>query len=268
MVGMRESSADAFRENVYLRSLKPGDAALLSPMMTLARFRLGQQLGLDEQGEPLICFPISLVAFVGNGSARGGRGLIGHEGLIGWPTLLGLAPSELDAIALFDGGTALVLPIKRMQIACFASPTLAMSLLRFVQTYTVQLANMLENSACTTLTQRLSAWLLMLHDRIDGDFISLTHQTLAGHLGVRRASVTDSLHLLEGERAVRCDRAIIQVRDRQLLERCASRAYGRTEEIYRRSIGPFGKGAKWGPFQSPSSIKRSSSIRSALAAAG
>lgn len=241
MEGSTGTFAAAFRANAFLRSLGAGDAALIAPMMTMTCCRSGDRLGMEPDSAARIHFPVTLVASMGQGSAQGGRGLIGREGLIGWPAMLGLAPDEHGAQVLFDGGTALVLPVRRMQVACFASPTLAMSLLRFVQAYTVQLSSMLQHSASAPLAQRLSAWLLMLHDRIDGDAIGITHQLLASHLGVRRASVTDALHRLEGERAVRCDRRSIEVRDRALLEQCAGRVYGGTEAAYRRSIGPFGK---------------------------
>lgn len=246
MVRVSYRTAAAFRENAYLRSLGPADAALLAPMTSFACYGVDHRLGDRADTEALMYFPLTLVAVMRDGRAQGGRGVIGREGLIGWPALLGLSTADYGANVLFTGGTALTLPVRRMQVACFASPTLAMSLLRFVQSYTVQLSNMLEHSRCATMSQRLSAWLLMLHDRIDGDSICLTHQRIASHLGVRRASVTDALHVLEGRRAVRCDRSAITVRDRSELEHCAGKAYGRTEEDYRRSIGPFGKSTQHG----------------------
>ncbi|QZO00791.1 helix-turn-helix domain-containing protein [Chenggangzhangella methanolivorans] len=48
--------------------------------------------------------------------------------------------------------------------------------------------------------------------------IEVTHQQLGDIFAVRRASVTTSLHLLEGERAVRCRRGSVEVRDLARLE--------------------------------------------------
>jgi hypothetical protein len=60
-------------------------------------------------------------------------------------------------------------------------------------------------------------------------------------LGVRRATVTDTLHVLEGRwrsgiRAVRswCG-------DRAVLEELAGHSYGYAEAHYRSLIGPFGR---------------------------
>jgi hypothetical protein len=60
-------------------------------------------------------------------------------------------------------------------------------------------------------------------------------------LGVRRASVTDALHILEGEGALRGGRGCIILRDRQKLEDLAGDAYGFPEAQYSRLIAPFGK---------------------------
>jgi hypothetical protein len=83
----------------------------------------------------------------------------------------------------------------------------------------------------------------MCHDRIDGDEIQLNHECIGRMLGVRRATVTDTLHVLEGGGAIGSSRGRIWVRDRALLEACAGPSYGFAETQYRKLIAPFGKGA-------------------------
>jgi CRP-like cAMP-binding protein len=246
VAGVQSCNVASFRANAFLRSLSAADVALIAPLMTITRCRSGERLGFDNAAGALIHFPVTLVVSMG-GAAQYGCGLIGREGLIGWPAILGQNAEAHAGQVLFDGGTALALPVRRMQVACFASPTLAMSLLRFVQSYTMQLTSMLEHSLRASLQQRLSAWLLMLHDRIDGDTIHLTHQVLAGHLGVRRASITDALHLLEGEQAVRCDRRTILIRHRERLETFAGPAYARSGASCRAEIAPLGHRASIRP---------------------
>lgn len=92
-----------------------------------------------------------------------------------------------------------------------------------------------------TLDLRLARWLLMRHDRSGRDILFVRHEEIAGNLNVRRASITDRLHLLEGDRLIRCNRGKIAIRDRMALETFAGDSYGRTEEHYRDLIAPFGK---------------------------
>lgn len=43
----------------------------------------------------------------------------------------------------------------------------------------------------------LAKWILMCHDRMDGEEIALTHKNVASMLGVGRSSVTAALHIRE-----------------------------------------------------------------------
>ncbi len=82
----------------------------------------------------------------------------------------------------------------------------------------------------------------MNHDRLDGDEIVLTHEQLGVMLGVRRATVTDTLHILEGEHLIRSLRGRIVILDRPGLVDFAGHVYGAAEEAYSRLIAPFPKG--------------------------
>ena len=60
-------------------------------------------------------------------------------------------------------------------------------------------------------------------------------------LGVRRAGVTDSIHLLEGLKCIRATRGWIEIRDRAALEQIAADSYGIGEQEYVRLLGPWTK---------------------------
>jgi DNA-binding FadR family transcriptional regulator len=79
----------------------------------------------------------------------------------------------------------------------------------------------------------------MAQDRIGSDEINVTHDVLALMLGVRRASVTDALHILEGEGLIRSSRGRIVVRDGEGLRRQAGDTYGFYEAEYTRLIAAF-----------------------------
>ena len=69
------------------------------------------------------------------------------------------------------------------------------------------------------------------------DTLSLTHEFLALMLGVRRAGVTTSLHLLEAKGFVRSERGTVLILNRQGLIDLTNEVYGIAEAEYARLIG-------------------------------
>ena len=98
----------------------------------------------------------------------------------------------------------------------------------------VQLAQTALANGRHKLEERLARWLLMAHDRLDGDELPLTHEFLAVMLGVRRSGVTVALTILQREGMVRARRGGILIIDRECLEECANGAYRNPEAELRR----------------------------------
>jgi CRP-like cAMP-binding protein len=191
------------------------------------------------RGDAPACFPEDAVLSVGDRSGIE-VGLIGAEGMCGWTALLSGFHHPLPC-TVERGGPALVVPAGALAEVCAASPALRELMMLFSATMTAQMAASIIAATGHGLRARLCRRLLMLHDRCSGDSITLTHAHVARQLGVRRASVTDALHLLEGERVVRSTRNTLEVRDRAGLERMAGSAYGSAERAYRAMLGPFGR---------------------------
>ena len=133
---------------------------------------------------------------------------------------------RIDASALRD-----VLP---------RAPSLRTVLDLYLQTLSTQTGYTALSNAVHQIDERCARWLLMMHDRVDGDEIQLTHEFLSLMLAVRRPSVTTALHVLEGRGLIRAERGWVTVRDRAGLEAFAADAYGRSEAEYRRLLGPMG----------------------------
>ena len=105
---------------------------------------------------------------------------------------------------------------------------------RAVAAFGVQLSYTGASNSIHEVAERLARWLLMCHDRVDGNEINLTHDFMALMLAVRRPSVTTALHVLEGNRFIRAQRGLVTIRDRAGMEEFAYDAYGRPEEEYDR----------------------------------
>lgn len=167
-------------------------------------------------------------------------GVVGLEGMVGWPALLG-SPRWTHEVFAVISGDVLVLTVDDLLAAVDTDAELETLLLRYLHNFTMQLTQNTIANLGHSVERRLARWLTMFHDRVTGDELRLTHETLAMLLNVRRASVTDSLHILEGERLVRCTRGKVTVRDRPGLQERAGYSYGYAEEDYNAAIGPFGK---------------------------
>jgi CRP-like cAMP-binding protein len=131
-------------------------------------------------------------------------------------------------------GEAMRLPAADLRHAMDASPTLRNLLLRYSQAFMIQTSHTALANGRAKLEERLARWLLMAHDRIDGDELPLVHEFLAVMLGVRRAGVTVALHILEGQALIGARRGKIIVLDRQGLEEAANGIYGVPEREYER----------------------------------
>ncbi|HZF42768.1 MAG TPA: Crp/Fnr family transcriptional regulator [Sphingomonadaceae bacterium] len=120
------------------------------------------------------------------------------------------------------------------------APSLRTLLDLYLQALSTQTGYTALSNAVHQIDERCARWLLMMHDRVDGDDIQLTHEFLSLMLAVRRPSVTTALHVLEGRGLIRAERGWVTVRDRAGLEAFAADAYGRSETEYRRLLGAMG----------------------------
>ena len=239
------STGQASTANLLLRALSEADYALLEPHFERKHLKIKDQL-FDRNT------PIEHVYFLENGvgsivaEQEGGDqvevGLYGREGMSGAAVILGAGQSPQASMVQVGNPDALRIASERLVDACNASISLRDLMMRYVQSLNVQAAMTAASNAHYELSERLARWLLMCHDRSDGDQIELTHEFLAMMLAVRRSGVTVTLHTLEGAGAIRSTRGIVTVTNRPRLEEIAGEAYGQAEAEYRRLIGPFGRG--------------------------
>lgn len=162
--------------------------------------------------------------------------LVGCEGVTGIPVILGNNQSPLATYVQLSGsGQRIATP--KFQAAMEQSPTLRSILLHFVQTVLIQNAHTAVANARATIEERLARWLLMAHDRIDGDDIALTHEFISLLMGIRRPGVTEALQAFAQQGLIRAERGLIIVVDRDGLLHKAGRYYGVPEAEFDRLIG-------------------------------
>jgi CRP-like cAMP-binding protein len=224
--------------NRLLASLSPEDFAALQPHLEPVLLEMRQVL--IEPNKPIenAYFPEQGMSSVTNNSA-GGKievGVIGQEGMVGLPIVLGIDRTPYEHFMQIPGHGWRI-AVHDLEQAMSQSRSLHRQLLRYAQASHVQASETAFANANSDVEARLARWLLMCHDRVDGDDIPLTHEFIAMMLGVRRPGVTVALHVLEGMQVIRAKRGMITVIDREKLEELADEAYGLPEAEYTRLMG-------------------------------
>ncbi|MET0373439.1 MAG: Crp/Fnr family transcriptional regulator [Rhizorhabdus sp.] len=227
--------------NQLLRLLAEADFALLAPH--LERVELEVSAVLTRVGEPIdmICFPeggvIGFADVLGSGE-RLAVALTGREGFVGWPLVLGNDRWPHEAIVRAERCTALRIEAAVLLSIMRDNDRIRRLLLGYTSSLTAQMARTIVSNLIHPVEARTARWLLLYHDRVTGDEIAITHEELGVMLGVRRSSITDALHQLEGTGALRGHRGRVTIRDRARLEALAGETYGFAEAEYARLLAP------------------------------
>ena len=233
--------------NALLRTMTPDDAALLVPGLEPVELPLRYLMERPQARIRHIYFPDSGVASIVSMANRNKRieaGVFGREGMSGLAVLLGADRSPNETFIQVPGHGRRIATEDLLQ-ACERSPTLRVHLLRLAHAMLVQTMHTALANGQAKIEERLARWLLMCHDRVDGDDLPLTHEFLSLMLGVRRAGVTVALAALEQKGLVRPYRGGSAVLDREGLEKLADGIYGVPEAEYRRLYGTVGLRLAW-----------------------
>jgi len=225
--------------NRLLASLAPAGRDRL--MALGERVDLPVRLTLVEPNAPTshVYFPEqglgSVVASSRNEAERIEVGHLGFEGMTGFHVLLGVDRTPNHTF-MQVAGSGWRVPVRSLLPLLQDDADLRTHLLRYVHAYQLQLAYSALANGRYKIPERLARWLLMCHDRLRTDEMRLTHEFLGLMLGVRRSGVTNEIHVLEGEHAIRATRATVRVLDRAKLVEMAGGSYGVPEEEYARLI--------------------------------
>lgn len=185
-----------------------------------------------------LCSGIASVVATSADGQRAEAGMIGREGFAPTSGGVGGAVSVHEVTAQI-AGDGFRISAETMGKLLSTNHRFSNLLARFVQTFATQVSFTLLGSANFLVDQRLARWLLMCDDRIDDREIPLTHSYISRMLAVRRPSVTNSIHVLEGHKLIVAERGRITIRDRTGLEGFAGGSYGPAEEEYKRLICNF-----------------------------
>ncbi|HEY0005713.1 MAG TPA: Crp/Fnr family transcriptional regulator [Pyrinomonadaceae bacterium] len=219
--------------NRILAALPRREYERLLPELEFVSLPLGKILYKSGDIIEHVYFPgnalVSLVTHMKDGPTIE-VGLIGRDGMVGIPVLLGddiafeqaIVQIAGDALRMKSG--ALKEALKRGH-----SPLLT-GLLLYTRTLMRQVGQTAACNRLHTVEERLSRWLLMCHDRIETDELLLTQEFISNMLGTRRASVGSAATGLQTEGLIRYSRGHISILQRERLEEFACECYRAVED--------------------------------------
>ena len=226
--------------NRLLRRLPPGELERLGPQLEWVPLTLHLPFITTDK-------PVGHVHFIETGTVsmitvlEDGQqievGLVGPEGFVGLPVLLGAPTSPLEGLVQVQGG-ALRMPAEAFRDALRELPALLGLLLRYVDAFHFQVT---QSAACNgrhPIEQRLARWMLMAQDRSEADAFPMTQEFLSHMLGVQRPGVTLAVGALRRAGLIQHERGRMQVLDRAGLEQASCECYAAVQRRFAWLTGP------------------------------
>jgi len=230
----RRDARPAAIENSLLAAVPDKDYRCLRAALEPVTLTFGEVLYEPGQTIHHIYFPgASLVSLLtlADGHLALEVGLIGREGMVGVPLVLGHNASSVRALVQ-GSGTAMRMTAARFRKEFQASSPLQRELYSYTHTLMAQIS---QTAACNrfhVVEERLARWLLMTHDRVKSDRFHMTHEFLGHMLGVRRVGVTKAAQALQERKLIRYSRGDITMLDRRGLEVAACGCYRIVKDMH------------------------------------
>jgi CRP-like cAMP-binding protein len=163
--------------------------------------------------------------------------MVGREGMVGAPIVLGVASAPFQALVQ-STGESLRIDSGSLREEIARNPMLLQLLQRYVS---VQMAQTAISAGCLRfhlLGPRLARWLLMAQDRAQADRFRVTQDVLADMLGVRRAGVSAAAAALQQRGLIHYRRGNFSVVDRRGLLAMACSCYAAGKRCHDEVMGP------------------------------
>ncbi|MGO4705699.1 Crp/Fnr family transcriptional regulator [Microvirga sp. 2MCAF38] len=223
---MRLPDREALSRNQILSAIPEADLERLWSHFELVRLAVGDNLARPSTRTDYVYFIEKGFASVMAGSPRSQMevALIGREGMVGLPLVLGASHAHHDCFVQV-AGVAQRMAAENLLFAIERIPALRQQILLYTRSFISQLEQAAFANGRCSIGERLARWLLMAQDRLDEDEIPLTQEFFALTLGVRRASVTVALHKFSDAKFIQHRRAVVEILDRSKLIEIAGEAY-------------------------------------------
>jgi CRP-like cAMP-binding protein len=226
-------------QNYILAALPEKEFENLAPALQLIRVKPEEVIYRAQEAIKYVYFPTTaMLSWIGITEAgeRIEVGVVGWEGMVGIPELLGYETSPYGVEVELPGELYRI-SLKEFKEEFNRLNTVHGLLFRYTYTALTQLA---QSSVCGrfhTVEERLCRWLLMAHDRCESDELLLTQEILAGMIGARRPAVSIVTGTLQKAGLISNRRGRITILDREGLEDASCECYRIIREAFDKFIG-------------------------------
>lgn len=215
------------RENAIFKGLALNDLVNLTEHASVIELEVRDLVYSAEEKIRNVYFPIDAVLSVVTQMREGGLievGTIGREGCSAIPLLLGASTTANDCYCQVPG-RAVAIRLEPFHVLRQKLPMFRALLDRYLQAYVNFLGQLAGCNRLHSVYERSSRWLLMTHDRVNRDTISLTHEYLAMMLGSRRSGVSIALSTLKRAGYISYSHGSIDILNRKGLEETTCECY-------------------------------------------
>jgi CRP-like cAMP-binding protein len=224
--------------NRLLNLLPLDEFERLQPLLRKVELSVRDTLYEPHARVEQIYFPtncvLSAVTIMADGSAIE-VATTGNEGMSGLPAfgVIGTSPHRVFAQI---AGKAWQVDATAVSKKLGELSKLREIIARYQEALLFQISQSVACNGLHVIVERCCRWLLMTHDRVDGDEVALTHEFLSFMLGCRRSGITEVLQNLQQQGLIRYGKGKITVLDRDRLEELACECYQNVREEYERML--------------------------------
>ena len=179
---------------------------------------------------------LSLLTVLENGSAIETAN-IGREGAFGLFAAMYSRVSFNRCLVQLQGDM-LRCPIELLQSEFKHSEHVRDLFVSYSETLLSQVQQTVACNAMHSTEEKMCRWLLMMHDRAEGEVLAYTHEFLSHMLGANRKSVTLAAQSMQAAGLISYRRGKIQILDRAALEKSSCECYAIVRERFDAFLTP------------------------------
>jgi CRP-like cAMP-binding protein len=237
---MSQTQRDKARSNRLLGALETASRTRIDSHLEPVSLKLG--VIVCEAGGLLkhAYFPqgsvLSLLTVLENGSAIETAN-IGREGAFGLFAAMYSRASFNRCLVQLEGDMVRC-PIDLLKSEFRRSEHVRDLFVSYSETLLSQVQQTVACNAMHTTEEKICRWLLMMHDRAEGEALPYTHEFLSQMLGANRKSVTLAAQSMQTAGLISYRRGKIQVLDRPGLEKASCECYAIVRERFDAFLTP------------------------------